>query len=179
MIERDLAEHLRKRADVTTWLRDSIFLSRRPHETQREIAMTIDRAGTNRVYHLQGEANVAEAAIGLTIYGRGQNAEKNVYAAFESIRAEISGFSGEWNETRILGSTIEGEDFTSSPPGDGSDHWLYEFAVDLRVHHDQTGTLLSAKPDTLETSLFMLSDARVLMLSDGSVLNLTQDMNDG
>ena len=180
MIERALAQYLLSKPDVTTWTSRQVFRGRRPQAGKQlfrgrftdadMLAVTINRTATNRIYHLQGEADVAEPTLTTTVWGRGNNAEVDVQQAFDEIRRTVSGFLGTWDGEEVLGCTLESENETPTPPTDGSGYWIYAYACTLRIHHRSIGTTLSETPSALVNRILVLNTGRVLKLSTGNLL---------
>ena len=170
MIERGLRDYLLSKVDVTRLIGTRVFLVRRPQALIGTApAITLTRLSSVRYYHLEGEAPAATPTIRLDIWGKGNNAEIDVFEVFEAVRLVISGFRGRWGGFDVLGCTILTDQMDAITSGDASDDWHFQYGMDLRITYVQPATMLSPHPPLFVRRLHRLRNGRVIRLQSRRV----------
>lgn len=144
-ILQDIRDYLESKADV----RDAFshpkhgfrcYAGRVPQGVPNP-CMTLEVIRNDPRYLLGNESTCLETTIQVTVY-----ADKEHLAAslLETIRlAPLSAYRGLMGNTQIVGTRIDSERITVTPPVPGSDQWDYQGSADYAINYHRAQPVLS------------------------------------
>jgi hypothetical protein len=119
---------------------DRWYFGRRP-ETIVGVTGTLEYRQNAGMYDLDGEVEVADPTIDLSLWAVGPDAPNDIENAYEDLRILLSGFTGCMGQTEIFGCTIEfGSRQQNIPPQNESDLWTFRKIMGIRITHEQERT---------------------------------------